>query len=202
VPEVRFAIDGARALAHSASPAIGLRLLIGADAPVQAILLRMQVRIDAAARPYSNVEREGLRELFGAIVRPLLWTTLSATIPSFESDIGYELEVPVSADLNLASTRYFHALQSGDVPLLLLFSGTIFHNRADGALQAAPIPWSREARFSLPRQTLRDAVEACFPNCGFLTLHNDVLDKLHRFKLRNGSPTWEHAIEALLEKSP
>jgi len=114
----------------------------------------------------------------------------------------FELQVPCTVDLNVASGKYFQSLASGAVPLLLLFSGTVFHAAPDGALQAAPIPWSSEARFSLPLAVVREAIEACFPNAGFLTLQRDVLDRLYRYKVRSGLPTWERAIEALLERTP
>ena len=35
----------------------------------------------------------------------------------------------------------------GDVPLNLLFSGTIFYEGDDGALQVAQISWEKEAKF-------------------------------------------------------
>jgi hypothetical protein len=207
VPDVRFTVSGAQAVVPAASPLVMLRLKISCDRPVQAILLRCQIQIDAPKRPYAIAEENGLHDLFGArsrwgaTLKPILWTTLSANVPGFESETEYELEVPCSLDLSVAASKYFHALQTGEVPLLLLFSGTVFHSRADGALQAAPISWSREARFSLPVRTLRDAAEACFPNAGFLTLQRDTLDKLLTYKTRSGAATFERAIEALLENA-
>ena len=50
--------------------------------------------------------------------------------------------------------------------------------------------------------SMRAECEACFPNAGFLTLQRDVLDRLYRYKVRSGLPTWERAIEALLERTP
>ena len=39
------------------------------------------------------------------------------------------LDVPVSGDLELASTRYFASLTDGTVPLTFHFNGTIFYSR-------------------------------------------------------------------------
>ncbi len=48
-----------------------------------------------------------------------------------------DLPVPVTYDLEIASTKYFHALTDGVVPLLLLFSGTVFTHRRRPAVGAA-----------------------------------------------------------------
>src|SRR5436853_141676 len=81
-------------------------------------------------RAYEETEQEGLADLFGAPARwattlkPLLWTQLGATVPAFAGETRFELQVPCTVDLNVASGKYFQSLASGAVPLLLLFSGT------------------------------------------------------------------------------
>ena len=210
MPDLHFRVEGAHPVAHAASPLLSLRLHISNAAadPIHAVLLRCQIQIETPRRAYQQTEQEGLADLFGAPARwaktlkPLLWTQLGVTVPGFDGETRFELQVPCTMDLNVAAGKYFHSLASGAVPLLLLFSGTVFHAAPDGVLQAAPIPWSSEARFSLPLAVVREAIDACFPNAGFLTLQRDVLDRLYRYKVRNGLPTWERAIEALLERTP
>ena len=210
MPDLHFRVEGAHPVAHAASPLLSLRLHISNAAadPIHAVLLRCQIQIETPRRAYRETEQEGLADLFGAPARwattlkPLLWTQLGVTVPGFDGGTRFELQVPCTMDLNVAAGKYFHSLASGAVPLLLLFSGTVFHAAPDGVLQAAPIPWSSEARFSLPLAVVREAIDACFPNAGFLTLQRDVLDRLYRYKVRNGLPTWERAIEALLERMP
>ena len=63
-----------------------------------------------------------------------------------------DLPVPCTYDFNVAATKYFYALEEGDIPLLFLFSGTIFYAADDGALQVAQISWDKEAPFRLPVQ--------------------------------------------------
>ena len=208
MPDLHFRVEGAHPVAHAASPLLSLRLHISNAAadPIHAVLLRCQIQIETPRRAYRETEQEGLADLFGAPARwattlkPLLWTQLGVTVPGFDGETRFELQVPCTMDLNVAAGKYFHSLASGAVPLLLLFSGTVFHAAPDGVLQAAPIPWSSEARFSLPLAVVREAIDACFPNAGFLTQQRDVLDRLYRYKVRNGLPTWERAIEALLER--
>ena len=210
MPDLHFRVEEAHPVAHAASPLLSLRLHISNAAadPIHAVLLRCQIQIETTRRAYQESEQEGLADLFGAPARwattlkPLLWTQLGVTVPGFDGETRFELQVPCTMDLNVAAGKYFHSLASGAVPLLLLFSGTVFHAAPDGALQAAPIPWSSEARFSMPLAVVREAIDACFPNAGFLTLQRDVLDRLYRYKVRSGLPTWERAIEALLERTP
>ena len=64
--------------------------------------------------------------------------------------------MPCSSDFSLAATKYFAALDDGDVPLCFLFSGTVFYEAGDAALQVAQIPWDKEAVFRLPAATWRD----------------------------------------------
>ena len=83
----------------------------------------------------------------------MLWTHVSAVVPPFTGDGVVDLPVPCSSDFNLAATKYFAALDGGEIPLCFLFSGTIFYEAGDGALQVAQIPWEKEADFRLPAAT-------------------------------------------------
>ena len=59
----------------------------------------------------------------------MLWTHASAVVPSFTGSTAVELQVPCSFDFNVAATKYFHGLADGDIPLCLMFSGTVFLRR-------------------------------------------------------------------------
>lgn len=109
-----------------------------------------------------------------------------------------ELPVPCSYDFNVAATKYFYALAAGDVPLTLLFSGTMFYAADDGRLQVAQIPWDQEADFRLPVQVWRELMEHYYPNSAWLCLRRDIFDRLYAFKREHGLPTWEQALEQLL----
>ena len=74
----------------------------------------------------------------------------------------------------------------------------IFYEDEDGALQVAQISWSKEAKFRLPVAVWQKMMDSYYPNVAWLTLRRDVFDKLHRYKIDNGIPTWEQAIESML----
>ena len=128
----------------------------------------------------------------------MLWTHASVVIPAFTGSTIADLQVPCTFDFNVAATKYFHGVTDGDIPLNLLFSGTVFYGRADELLQVAPIPWDKEARFRLPVQVWREMMDEYYPNSAWLSVHRDIFERLYEFKVRNGIPSWEEALDRLL----
>jgi hypothetical protein len=87
------------------------------------------------------------------------------------------------------------------VPLTFLFSGTIFHVGPSGRLQAAPIPWDREASYRLPVQVWRGLIDHYYPGIAWLGLERDAFDRLNAYKTRRGLPTWERVLDELLARA-
>jgi len=207
MPDLAFRIEGAAPLAFAASPAIAFAVRAtnaSPDDPVQSALLRCQIHVEASTRAYTDAELERLRDVLGeGRVRGrasgrILWAQTAAVIPGFTGEVVFEVHAPCTLDLAVASSRYFHALDGGDVPVAMLFSGTVFHASADGALRAAPVPWSSEARFSMPASVWKECAEHHYAGRAALPLSRDVFDRLLRYKTRAGLATWEQAIDRLL----
>jgi hypothetical protein len=207
-PSLTFAVEGAEAASHAAAPLLYLKLRITTADPtdaIQTIALQCQIRIDAPRRAYDATEEAGLVDLFGERSRwttsmhSLLWTHTSLIVPAFTGSTLIDLPVPCSYDFNVATTKYFHALQDGEVPLTILPSGTVFYAPAGGPLQVAPIPWSLEARYRLPVQVWQRMMDHYYPNSAWLQVRQDVADRLLVYRSRLGLPTWEHTLESLLE---
>jgi hypothetical protein len=206
VPELTFQLDKVEPLLFAASPQLvfKVRITSASQEPIHTIALRCQVRIEPARRQYQGEEPARLRELFGTrerwgqTLKSMLWTHTSAIVPAFTGATVADVPVPCTFDFNIAATKYFDALQEGEVPLLLLFSGTVFFAAEDGALQVAQVPWSAEAPFRLPVAVWKEMMEHYYPNSAWLCLRKDVFDRLHRFKVDAGLPTWEQTLESLL----
>jgi hypothetical protein len=211
MPDLNFEVEGAEPERFAAVPLLLFKLHIteavprgGQPTPVHAITLRCQIRIEPSRRRYGAGEQERLLDLFGTperwgqTLRPLVWTHVSAAMPSFTGSTRADLPVPCSHDFNLAATRYFAALEEGDLPLCFLFSGTIFYEAADAALQVQQIPWEKEAYFRLPAATWRRLMDVYYPNSAWLCLRKDVFDLLDQYRSHQGLPTWEQALERLL----
>jgi hypothetical protein len=109
------------------------------------------------------------------------------------------LHVPCTFDFNVAATKYFAGLEDGDIPLLFLFSGSVFYEGPDGAFQVAPISWDKETRFRLPLKVWRDLMDAYYPNSAWLRLRRDAFERLLAYKTLHGIPTWEEALERLMD---
>jgi hypothetical protein len=214
MPDLIFAIDGAAAVAYSATPLLAFKLRISnADASelVQSVALRCQLQIEVTQRKYGAREQERLLDLFGAperwsrTLRPMLWTHANINVPPFQGSIVVELPVACTFDFNLAATKYFAGLDDGEVPLNLMFSGTIFYEpggeREQAGLQIEQIPWDREAKYRLPVRVWKEMIDIYYPNIAWLCLRRDVFDKLSQYKMDRGIPTWEEAIENLIPSS-
>jgi hypothetical protein len=208
MPDLTFTVLGAEPVPYAAAPVLAFKLRIAnasAAEPIRAVTLQTQVRIEPLRRRYAVADQEGLRDLFGEPERwsqtmhTLLWTHTSAGVPAFAGSTEIDLPVPCTYDFNVAVAKYFYALEGGDVSLLLLFSGTIFYETAEGALQIAQIPWEKEAGFRLPVATWKKLMDLYYPNSAWLNLQQDVFDRLYRYKMRHGLPTWEQALESLLD---
>jgi hypothetical protein len=121
-------------------------------------------------------------------------------VPGFAGSTEVDLPVMLNYDLEIGSTRYFAGLDDGEIPLLLLFSGTVFSN-VDGRLQAQQVPWSKEAAYRLPVSLWREAIDVHFPDSAWIRMSLPTLDELQRFKNREALPTWDATITALLKRA-
>jgi hypothetical protein len=174
------------------------------EEPIHSVALRCQIQIEAARRNYGPEEQERLRDLFGEperwgqTLRPMLWTHASVIVPPFSGETVVDLTVACTFDFNVAATKYFAGLENGEVPLCLMFSGTIFYETEQGLLQVAQIPWDRDVTFRLPINVWRDMIDLYYPNTAWLCLRRDVFERLNQFKTGRGIPTWEQALEEIL----
>ncbi|MDT5271273.1 MAG: hypothetical protein QOH49_3459 [Acidobacteriota bacterium] len=208
MPELSFQVEGAEVVSFAASPLLSFKLRIAnADAgeQIQSVSLRCQIQIETTKRHYTAEEKERLRDLFGEperwrhTLRAMLWTHATAIVTPFNGSTVVDLQVPCTFDFNVAATKYFAGLESGEVPLNLLFSGTVFYEGGERGLQAVQIPWDREAHFRLPVKVWEEMMEHYYPNSAWLRLRRDVFDRLNHYKMRRGIPTWEQAIESLVK---
>jgi len=207
MPELHFQIEGAEAVPHAATPLIALKLRITnlpATETIHAVTLRCQVQIEPAKRRYVPNEQEKLLDLFGTperwarTVKPLLWMNTSVAVPRFTGELLVNLELPCTFDFNVAATKYFHALDSGEIPVAVMFSGTLFFEGPDGGLQISQVPWDRESNFRLPVSVWKEMMEMHHPNSAWLCLRRDTFEQLYNYKVRHGLPTWEQAIAKAL----
>jgi hypothetical protein len=190
---------------HAASPHLLFRLRIteSSGAVVHALALRCQLRIEPQRRPYDSDEQAGLADLFGpperygTTLKPFLWTHATAMVPGFTGSTDVDLPVACTYDVEVSGSKYLQALRSGDVPLVLLFSGTCF-TRGETGFAVEQLSWSLEARCLLPVATWRRLMDLWFPGCGWIRLDRESLEALSRFRSARGLTSWEATVAALL----
>lgn len=208
-PELGFAVVDAGPLPHAAAPTLrfGLRIDVTGDRPVRSIMLQTQLQIAARRRRHEPGEEERLFELFGdrarwgTTLRTLPWTRHTQVVPQFSGSVGVDLLVPCTYDFDIVASRYLLALDGGEVPLELLFSGTVFYTAEGGLLQTAQIPSDREAEFSLPVSTWRETMDRYFPGASWMLLDRKTFERLHAYRSSNALPSWEQAIDKLLDEA-
>ncbi len=197
--ELSFSITGARTEPYAASPQLVLRVRVAetSGVAVYAMTLRAQLRIEPQLRRYDAGESDHLLELFGGperygdTLKSILWTHVSQTVLSFEGETEFDLAIPCSYDFEIAAHKYLTALRDGEIPLIAMFSGTMFVRGDGGNVQAELVPWSCEARYRLPVAVWRATMDAYFPNSAWLRVDRDTFDELYRVKIAGGFPTWE-----------
>lgn len=210
MPDLSFEVVGAEAPAFAAVPTLVFKLRIvdeNEDERIHSISLRCQIQIAVTRRRYSAQAQARLLEVFGEpkrwgeTLRSLLWTHVSSVVPQFSGNTIVDLPVPCTYDFEVVSTKYFDALEEGDIPLTFLFSGTIFYEGETGNLQVGQISWSKEASFRLPVALWQEMIERYYPNTAWIRLHKDVFDQLYRYKAAHGLPTWDETVVRLLQAS-
>lgn len=204
-----FSIVGARPAPGMAAPAILFRIRIRQESgsPVHALALRAQVQIEARRRRYSKEERARLYELFGSdsqwdsSLHSITWAQASTLVPAFDETIDVDLPVACTYDLEVAAAKYLHAVREGEIPVVFLFTGTMFTVRA-GVLEVEPVPWDREAAFRLPSGVWHETMNTFFPGGGWIRLRRDTLDRLQAYRGAQAVITWDEVIDALLAQVP
>jgi hypothetical protein len=129
-----------------------------------------------------------------------MWTYASLMVPSFENTTEIDVPVTCTYDFEVVAAKYLESLEQGEVPLLFLFSGTIF-NRGLLGFSVEQVPWEKEAAYRLPVRLWRELMDRYFPGSAWIRLRRESFDALYRFKGRHALPTWDDAVEALLKNA-
>lgn len=207
MPDLNITVEKAEVVPFAAAPTLAFKLRVentNRTEVIHTVVLRCQIQIEAARRKYSPSDQENLRDLFGEperwgqTLRNLLWTNTSVVIPEFTGLTTVALQVPCSFDFSIATTKYFNGLADGEIPVCLMFSGTVFYAGTEGALRVAPISWEKETKFRMPLQIWKDMMDSYYPNSAWLCLRRDVFENLHHFKIEQGIPSWEQVFEIML----
>jgi hypothetical protein len=203
-----FTVLGARVEPYAMVPTLVFRLQLAESTgeQIHTIALRCQIQIEPKRRHYSADEESRLLELFGEperwrdTLRNFLWTHVSLMAPGFQGTTEIDLPVTCTYDFEVMAAKYLASLQEGEVPLLFLFSGTVFA-RGQLGFSVEQVPWEKETVYRFPVRMWRELMDRYFPGSAWIRLRQESFDALYRFKSGLGLPTWDDAIEALLKQA-
>jgi len=202
---LQVSVLGVEVERFAAQPTVSFRVRLedlGAK-KVHAVLLRTQVRIEPERRSYAAEERERLVELFGqpeqwsTALHPFLWAELATCVGPFQQATEVTVPMTLTYDLEVAAGRYLHGVRGGEIPVVLLFSGTVFRV-LEGRPLVEPIPWNAEARLGVPTSLWEEAMDRFYPGSGWIRLPRSTIDALGEYKARAALASWDEAIRSLL----
>ncbi|MGB7190431.1 MAG: DUF6084 family protein [Acidobacteriaceae bacterium] len=210
MPDLSFRIGEVAPMSYAAVPTLAARLHLAnavKDETIQSIVLNCQIQLQPLGRSYSAEEEArlldlfGERECWGRTMKPLHWMNLVVKVPPFAGETAVDLPLPCSLDFDVAANKYFYGLEAGGIAVTVMFSGTAFTTDEHGSMRIAQIPWDREARFQLPVEVWKQAIDAHYPGSAWLRLPRESFDRLYRYKVARGIPSWERALDCLLDEA-
>jgi hypothetical protein len=204
--QLAFSVVSAAPDRNALAPTLVFEVAVdaGEGRVVHGLALSCQIRVEPNRRGHDAREAAGVAELFGEparwgeTLRPFVWTQGTATAGAFVGTTKLLLPVTCSYDLEIAASKYFHAIDDGMIPLAFYFAGSLFGESDAGGLAVERISWDSEARHRLPITTWRALMDGHWPDTGWLRLERETLRALTRFKARSAVATWDGAMKALL----
>jgi hypothetical protein len=208
VPAPKFEVVGVDSVAYAAAPTLTFRLEVtdASELEIFTISLTAQIMLEPARRVYDAETRERLTDLFGeperwgATSQPFLWAHSQTLVPSFKGATQFDLVVPCSYDLEVSAPRYLRALDDGEAPMAMHFTGRVIYRGEDGRLQVSHIDWDESARFRMPVVVWDDLIARHYPGGGWIALHEETIERLIAARAERGLLSFEATISALMEE--
>jgi hypothetical protein len=209
MPELAFTVVDIVPEPYAVTPTLLARVRVEerTGERVHALALRAQVRIQPQRRRYDDTEEQALLDLFGdrsrfaQTLRPFLWLHTSTVAQGFTGSTEITLPLPCTYDFEVSGTTYLHALRNGEVPLLFLFSGTVFTRGAAG-FSVAQVPWDQEASYRLPVAVWRDLMAEVFPGSEWVRMSRETVEALAHLRHVRGLTSWDAVVSTLLAEVP
>jgi hypothetical protein len=209
MPELSFTVVDIVPEPYAVTPTLLARVRVEETTGerVHALALRAQVRIQPQRRRYDDTEEQALLDLFGdrsrfaQTLKPFLWLHTSTVAQGFTGSTEITLPLPCTYDFEVSGTTYLHALRDGEVPLLFLFSGTVF-TRGTTGFSVAQVPWDQEASYRLPVAVWRDLMAEVFPGSEWVRMSRETVEALAHLRHVRGLTSWDAVVSTLLAEVP
>ncbi len=205
-PAPSFEVTGAHVPVLAAAPTLAFDVAVEdpSERQVFTIALAVQIAIEPAERRYDEETRARLTELLGdpsrvgAPVRTIPWARADVLVQPFRGSTQVSVPVPCGYDLEIAANNYFRSLGDGEVPLLFHFNGSVYFAGEDGRMQIVQISWEESSSYRMPFAVWRGMIDSFYPNRGWVPAGEETIERLRRYKVEQGLPSYEAALERLL----
>ena len=126
--------------------------------------------------------------------------TSSTMVTSFTGSTEVDSRSTSATTWRSATTGTSPSLESGEIPLLLLFSGTVF-SIVDGRLQVQQVPWQQGSGLPAPGERLAGSDRRALPEQR--VDHDEQADARRAAALQDprALPTWDATVTALLAEA-
>lgn len=208
MPELVFSLRGTAAALEAVQPSLELEIGIDNRAGSESVhgaLVNCQVFVDPARREHTPGEVERLSPLFGPLrdwprtLRRIAWITAPIVCPAFTGATRVRLVLPCPLEPEGSIGKYLWALESGEVPIGMAFSGTVLYRAPGRDLAVVQIPWSSELSGTLPRGPLAE-LRRSRGERQRLELSHHVFERLYAFQRAELLTSWDATIERLIER--
>ena len=203
-----FEVLGARVPKHALAPTLIFDVAVADPSELQVltISLAVQIAIEPAQRRYDAQTRERLTELLGepgrigAPTRTMPWTQVDVLVQSFRGSTTVAVPVLCNYDLEVAATNYLRAIPDGEVPLVFHFNGGVYYQDEGERLQIVQLSWEESSNYRMPIAAWEEMIAAHYPDRGWVAAGGETIERLRRYKLEQGLPSYEAALERLLDR--
>jgi hypothetical protein len=199
---LRFSVSSAHAKPRAASPAIAFGLHVASNERIEALVLRVQIRIEPGSRTYGGAEKTLLRDLFGtpdrwhSTLHALSWADVPVVVPAFDDEAHAEIAVPCTYDFDISAARFLNAVEDGEIPLRFLFSGAIFRE-ASSSFSSERVSWSSECSYRMPAAVWKQAMRECYGDDALIRVKRETLEQLQAVRALSGAASWDDLFERL-----
>jgi Family of unknown function (DUF6084) len=203
-PHPSFAVRGTRVSRLAAAPTLIFDL--GVSEPSARQVFTIALAIEPAQRRYDEETRERLTELLGdparvgAPTRTMPWAQVDVLVQPFVGATTVAVPVPCGYDLEIAANNYFRSVADGEVPLAFHFNGSVYYEGDDGRAQIVQISWEESCDYRMPITAWQEMIALYYPSRGWIPAGEETIERLRRFKLDQGLPSYEAALERLLDR--
>ena len=208
--DLDFAVEDVEVERHAVAPLLQFTLRVtntDAGAPVHNVMLKCQIRIEPTRRhlwPHRSTicssDLFGTPERWGQTLQSILWTHSNILVPGIRDANAWSSFRFLAASISISLRRNIStASKTAKFRSFSCSAARSFIATPSDDLQIDQIAWTKESAYRLPVRVWRSMMDHYYPQTTWLCLRRDAFDELYRYKRARGLPSFETALDELLD---